>query len=227
LLYLCTLYIKFMEKENLAEEPMVPYSQPLDFQQVWRMFQETNKKFQETDKLLTEKFLETDRQFKETDRQFKETDRQFKETDRKIRELDRLFTSQWGKLVESLVEGDLIKLLKERGIQVEGIIPRRRGNKAGYNFEFDLIAINGHEMVIVEVKTTLKTQDVDDFQKKLRKAKTFMPEYKDWTIYGGVAFITADGSSDRMAQNLGLFVIKATGSSSSIENDPEFKPKAF
>jgi hypothetical protein len=206
-----------MENNNTAEEPIVPYNQPLDFQQVWRMFQETDRilteKFQETDKLLTEKF--------------KETDKQFKETDRKIRELDRLFTSQWGKLVESLVEGDLIKLLKEREIQVESIIPRRRGNKNGQNYEFDLIAINGTEMVIVEVKTTLRPDDIDDFHKKLWKAKTYMPEYHDKIIYGAVAFITADGSSDRMAENQGFFVIRATGSSSSIVNKPGFKPKAF
>jgi hypothetical protein len=206
-----------MENNNTAEEPIVPYNQPLDFQQVWRMFQETDRilteKFQETDKLLTEKF--------------KETDKQFKETDRKIRELDRLFTSQWGKLVESLVEGDLIKLLKEREIQVESIIPRRRGNKNGQNYEFDLIAINGTEMVIVEVKTTLRPDDIDDFHKKLWKAKTYMPEYHDKIIYGAVAFITADGSSDRMAENQGFFVIRATGSSSLIVNKPGFKPKAF
>jgi len=206
-----------MENNNIAEEPMVPYSQPLDFQQVWRMFQETDRilteKFQQTDKLLTEKF--------------KETDMQFKETDRKIRELDRLFTSQWGKLVESLVEGDLIKLLKEREIQVESIVPRRKGNKNGQNYEFDLIAINGNEMVIVEVKTTLRPDDIDEFNKKLWNAKTYMPEYHDKIIYGAVAFITADGSSDRMAQNKGFFVIKATGSSSSIVNEPGFIPKPF
>jgi len=206
-----------MENNNIAEEPMVPYSQPLDFQQVWRMFQETDRilteKFQQTDKLLTEKF--------------KETDMQFKETDRKIRELDRLFTSQWGKLVESLVEGDLIKLLKERDIQVESIVPRRKGNKNGQNYEFDLIAINGTEMVIVEVKTTLRPDDIDEFNKKLWNAKTYMPEYHDKIIYGAVAFITADGSSDRMAQNKGFFVIKATGSRSSIVNEPGFMPKAY
>ncbi len=195
-----------MENNNIAEEPMVPYTQPLDFQQVWRMFQET-------DRILTEKF--------------QETDKQFKETDRKIRELDRLFTSQWGKLVESLVEGDLIKLLNEREIQVESIIPRRRGNKNGQNYEFDLIAINGTEMVIVEVKTTLRPDDIDDFHKKLWNAKTYMPEYHDKIIYGAVAFITADGSSDRMAEKQGFFVIRATGSSSSIVNKPGFKPKAF
>jgi hypothetical protein len=82
-------------------------------------------------------------------------------------------------------------------------------------------------MVIVEVKTTLRPQDVDDFHEKLWKAKSFMPEYKDWIIYGAVAFITADSSSDRMAQNMGFFVIKATGSSSSIVNESGFKPKAF
>jgi len=195
-----------MENNNIAEDPIFPYNQPLDFQQVWRMFQET-------DRILTEKF--------------QETDKQFKETDRKIRELDRLFTSQWGKLVESLVEGDLIKLLKEREIQVESIVPRRKGNKNGQNYEFDLIAINGNEMVIVEVKTTLRPDDIDEFNKKLWNAKTYMPEYHDKIVYGAVAFITADGSSDRMAQNKGFFVIKATGSSSSIVNEPGFKPKPF
>ena len=40
-----------------------------------------------------------------------------KETDRKIKKLNDLFTGQWGKLMESLVEGDLIKLLKERQIK--------------------------------------------------------------------------------------------------------------
>jgi len=49
-----------MTNENIAEEPAVPYNQPLDFQQVWRMFQETNRQLKETDRILTEKFQETD-----------------------------------------------------------------------------------------------------------------------------------------------------------------------
>jgi len=34
-----------------VNEPMVPYERPLDFQQVWQMFQET-------DRILTERFQE-------------------------------------------------------------------------------------------------------------------------------------------------------------------------
>ncbi len=158
---------------------------------------------------------------------FQETDKQFKETDKKIKELSMLFTSQWGKLVESLVEGDLVNILNQWGIQVEKTIQRVKGNHKGQNFEFDILAINGKEIVIVEVKTTLRVQDVNHFHEKLWKAKQFMPEYNDKQIYGAMAFVIAEGASERMAENQGFFVIRATGNSSSIVNKNSFKPKAF
>lgn len=42
---------------------------------------------------------------------FQEMDRRFKETGKKIKALEELFVGQWGKLVESLVEGGLVRLL--------------------------------------------------------------------------------------------------------------------
>ena len=196
-------------KNSKAEEPLEPYSRAVNFEQVWLMFQETDK------------------MFKETDEKFKETDKKFQETDKKIKELSNLFTTQWGKLVESLVEGDLIKLLNEKGIKVESAIQRRKGSRDGNSFEFDIIAVNETEIVIVEVKTTLRPNDVKNFLRKLKLSKEFMPEYKESIVYGAVAFIAADAGSERMAENKGLLVIKATGNSSSIINKVDFKPKAF
>ena len=195
-----------MDENNQVNEPLASYEQPATFEQVWKMFQETGKKFQETDKILTEKF---------------------QETDKKIRELSALFTSQWGKLVESLVKGDLIRLLNEKGIEVNNTMERVSGNVDGENFEYDIIAENGNEVVIVEVKTTLRVEDVNDFHRKVWKAKRYLPRYKDNVIYGAIAFITAEGSSDKMAEKMGFFVIRATGNSSSIINSKDFKPKAF
>ncbi len=195
-----------MENNSKVNEPVEPYRTQSNFEQVLLMIRETDKQMKETDKLLSEKF---------------------KETDKKINKLTALFTSQWGKLVESLVEGDLIKLLKEKNIRVERTLQRVKGNHKGQNFEYDIIAVNGNEIVIVEVKTTLRPQDVNEFHEKLWKAKKYMPEYNDKVIYGGMAFITADGSSGRMAEKQGFFVIKATGSSSAIVNETDFKPKAF
>jgi Holliday junction resolvase len=202
-----------MESQNTANEPAVPYGQPLDFQQVWLLLKET-------DRILTEKF-------QETDKKFQETEKLFKETDKKIRKLDQLFTSQWGKLVESLVEGDLIRLLNTKGIKVRRTSQRVKGNHEGKNFEYDIIAYNGEEIVIVEVKTTLRPDDVNDFHEKIWKSKVYLPEYANKIVYGAIAFITADGSSDCMAEKQGFFVIRATGSSSSIINQEDFKPKAF
>ncbi len=214
-------------EDNNINEPLAPYGRPSGFDEVWKLFQETDRMFKETD----EKFRETDEKFKETDemlsKRFKETDEKFKETDKKIKELSALFTSQWGKLIESLVEGDLLKLLHSRNIKVNSINQRRKGNHNGENYEYDLIAINGEEIVIVEVKTTLRVKDVDTFHRKLWKAKEYMPEYKDRKIYGAVAFIAVEGAADRMAENEGMFVIRATGSSSEIINADDFVPKAF
>jgi hypothetical protein len=47
------------------------------------------------------------------------------------------------------------------------------------------------------------------------------------TVYGAVAFITAEGKSDTMSETRGFFVIRATGSSASVINQDDFRPKAF
>ena len=170
---------------------------------------------------------ETDVKFKETDVKFKETDVKFKETDKRIKEAFDLFTSQWGKLIESLVEGDLLRLLNERGIYVRDTSLRRKGSHNGHNYEFDIIAHNGKEVVIVEVKTTLRVSHVKHFLKKLQSIKKWILEYENFKIYGAVAFLTAEEASDLFAEKNGLFMIKATGDSASIINKNDFVPYVF
>ncbi len=87
--------------------------------------------------------------------------------------------------------------------------------------------INGKEVVIVEVKTTLRAEDVKEFHQKLWKAKEYLSQNKNNIIYGCMAFLKAEEASARMAEKMGFFVIKATGSSASIINHKEFVPKAF
>jgi len=119
-------------------------------------------------------------------------------------------------------------LLKSKGIKVERTIQRAWGNYEIDNYEYDIIAENTVDIVIVEVMTTLGPPEVSDLHEKLWKAKRYMPKYKNMTIYGAVAFITADGASDRMAEIQGLFVIRTTNSSFSIVNNAHFFiPRVF
>lgn len=180
-------------------------------------------------------FRENDVQIKEllrsqqeTDRKFQDTDRKFQDTDRKLNQLEQLFTSQWGKLMESLVEGDLVNLLVQRGMAITDTTTRLKGKRpGGGNYEFDIIAHNGEEVVVVEVKTTLRPDDVKNFLDKLDHLKDWIPRYAQNRIYGAMAWLTADASAEAMAIKRGLFSIRATGDSASIQNDPAFTPQAW
>jgi len=205
-------YDKKGEYQKL-NEPLEHYAEPLNFEKVWLMFQETDKKFQETERLIK--------------KQSKETDKQMKETDRRMKKLQGLFITQWGKLIESLVEGDLIKLLNEREIEVQRTFQNVNGRYGDINFEFDIIAINGNEIVIVEVKTTLRPDDVADFLLKLDNAKEWMPEYKDKKIIGAIACLVEQSGSLKVAIKKGLFAIKTIGGSASIINKQGFEPKKW
>lgn len=177
-------------------------TEKLDFEKVWLMFQETSKRFLETDK-------------------------KFQQTDKKLRKLEDLFMSQWCKLMEKLVEGDLIKLLNERGIKVNYTHSRTKGIYNGKKFEFDIIAENGDEIVVVEVKTTLRASDVKEFTNKLNIFKEILPKYVNNKVIGGMAFLDSASNSEMMAENKGFLVIKAAGSSASITNSPDFMPKIW
>ncbi|OFY64602.1 MAG: hypothetical protein A3H98_07730 [Bacteroidetes bacterium RIFCSPLOWO2_02_FULL_36_8] len=200
------------------------------FQETKEMFRETDRKHQETEKMFQEtdrKFQETDRKHQETEKMFQETDRQFKETDKKLNKLENLFTGQWGKLIESLVEGDLVNLLKKWGINVQRTFTRIKFVYDNQKGEIDILAVNGTEVVVVEVKTTLVPEDVEDFIKKLNDFKKIFTEYKDKKVLGAVAYLRTDSNAGLRVERMGLFVIRATGNSASIINQKGFSPKVF
>ena len=241
-----------MAEGNEHREPATPQEIWAILREVSAMQQETARRMQETDRRTARQMQEHDRRQQETDRQMQETDRrqqetarQMQETDRQLQETDQLltrqeraakqrmdkleglFNGQWGKLMESLVEGDLVGLLQQRGIVVQHTVANPRQNYGERRWEFDLVAINGEEVVVVEVKTTLRVPDVDRFIRRLNEFPELMPEYAERRIYGAVAYLKAYQESEVRAERLGLFVIRATGSSASITNREGFTPRTF
>ena len=188
----------------------------------------------ETDRMLqkmakkAEKDREEDKQFMRKFREVQEdTWHLFKETERQMKKTDSYFQSQWGKLMESLVDGDLVKHLKQRNIEVTGTRGRLKSTWNGKEYEFDNIVINGKEVVVVEVKTSLGPEEVRHFLDKLKDFKYVAHEYKDKIIYGLVAYLRVDSEADKFAEKQGLFVVRATGNSSSLLNAENFTPKHF
>ena len=151
----------------------------------------------------------------------------FRESRRRINKLDELFNSQWGKLVEALVDGRVVNILNKIGIKVEQTTQRSEGFYEGKKQEIDILAINGDEIVAIEVKTTLRPEDIRVFEDKLKVLKLWMRQYAGEKIYGAVAYIRADAGSAELAAKRGLFVIKAVGASAYLTNAEGFKPRTF
>ncbi|MCZ0932470.1 MAG: hypothetical protein OXJ52_04885 [Oligoflexia bacterium] len=86
--------------------------------------------------------------------------------------------------MESLVKGYLLKILNERGIGFKNTYRNVKSNYGKDQYEYDIVAGNGKETVVVEVKTTLRVQHIKSFLEDIKKLSRRLSMYKDKTIYG-------------------------------------------
>ena len=212
----------------------------------WGIILELGKAQKETDRQLKE----TDRQRKETDLQIKETDRQLKETGRELKashqrtevslknlseSIDKAngnFNQKWGDFLENFVEGDLLNIFKNRNIEVNKVLPRAQVKRSDNTLEaeYDFVLINGNEVIVIEVKTTVSSSKLNTFLDKLRSFKKYFPEYGNKKVYGGVAYIKADKELIENAKKNGLYLIQAPGGENNITkitNPQGFVPKTY
>jgi len=163
--------------------------------------------------------------FKETDRRL---DKRFEDTDKSIKELANLFTGHWGKLIESLAGSGILEQLQSRGVAVTRLFRRSVSRQDGREMELDFLLTNDSEVVLGEVKTTMKTDDVKNFVNKLGEFLYFYPHYKGFKIYGAMIGLSMEEESARYAYRNGLFVFKVGGEGMlQLLNDDKFTPKDF
>lgn len=187
--------------------------------------QEENRRAQEENR----RAQEADQQAQAEKQRSQELDRRFKETDQKIKELSTLFTGQWGRLIEALVEPGSVELFRNRGVNVTTVAPRVKSKRNGGFFEIDLLLENDDAIVIIEVKSTLRVQDVREFaDEKLNTFFDFFPKYKGYEVYGAVAGVQINEGVEQFAYNSGLFVL-GMGQEGLVRmlNDIEFEPRNF
>ncbi len=105
--------------------------------------------------------------------------------------------------------------------RVEGIDGR------GRQMEINVLLVNGEEAVAIEVKTTLKVDDVAAHEERLKEFRSVFPEYREKRLLGGVAALRVESSSDKYAYRRGLFVLRLDQGFVRIVNDSDFCPREF
>ena len=105
----------------------------------------------------------------ETSQKIKELSVEVKETNQGLKKAKELFETQWGRLMESLVEGDLLRILNETGIDVKNTYMNVKSDFGEDQYEYDIVAGNGEEAVVVEVKNHLKSKTYQAFPGGFKK----------------------------------------------------------
>lgn len=199
---------------------------------------------------LRELFLETDQRQKETDRQLKETDRQLKETDRYLKEterqlnesfqrterqLDRLgqqlggLGEKFGSFTEGMALPSMTKLLQER-FHMDVISPRVRARRNGRSMEVDVLAYANskvNEVYIVEVKSHLREEGIDQMKQTLREFREFFPFLADKKVYGILAVVDAPDRVLKKVLQEGIYLARIHDEEFELEVPQDFKPRAF
>ena len=180
--------------------------QPATPEIVWAMLRE-----------LTEKQAETDRQMKETDKQMKETDRKL---DKIGVQLGGMAYNQ-GRFAEEYFFNSFEKGNRNFfGEKFDDIKKNLKGIKT--DDEFDIVMMNGQSVGIVEVKYKAHENDVPKVLGKANAFRANFAEYKNHTVYLGLATMAFYPELEQACKDNGIAIIKQAGDTVVI-NDEHLK----
>ena len=211
--------------------------------------QKTEKARREGEKALREAQQRTEEARREGEKALREAQQRTEEALQNLaKDLDQAngnFNRKWGDFLEKFVRGDLVNLLRGHDINVTKAIAKYEYNIPEKNIrgEFDLIALDGDKVVVVEVKTSLTMVKLKSFLKKLKKFREHCSELaENRQVLGAVAYLDEyielrdNKENEREKSPLteaikeGLFTIQTPGGESQVSimtNPKGFKPKVF
>ena len=186
---------------------------------------------------LKESQKKTDAQLQRTDAQLQRTDAQLQRTDAQLhktiikldeigRQLGDLGLVQ-GEVAEDLFYRNVRYLFKEERDLIFADVKRNLKKKGAG--EYDIVAVNGDAVLVIEVKNKLQNRMVDNFvEKKLPKFKKIFPEYRGRRLFGGMGALVVKDAVSRYAEKAGLYVLTQTSEGgAALVNRKNFRAKEF
>jgi len=175
---------------------------------------------EEEQKRYTDERRETQ---KKIDAQIEKTTRNLDETRRQLADLGLV----QGEVAEDLFYRNVRYLFKaERDIIFTDV--KRNLKKKGVG-EYDIVAVNGDAVLVIEVKNKLQKRMIDRFvDKKLPKFPEIFPEFRGRRLFGGIGALVVKDDVGRYAEKEGLYVLTQTSEGgAALINRKTFRAKEF
>jgi hypothetical protein len=180
---------------------------------------------QELKDLVASLAVDTQRMKAEAERRAQETDRQIRELGKQIGGLGNKF----GSFTEGITMPSVKQLLFDR-FGVEDFMTRRRKRVGGKSVEIEALGIvNGerNEAYIVEIKSHLRQDSVEQILRLLEEFRSLFPEYADKKLYGVLAAADAGDESIEAARKAGLYVVTFDDELMRFHDEDGFAAKAY
>ena len=180
-------------------------------------------------KALKESQQKTDEQILALKESQQKTDEQLDRTIKKLddigRQLGELGLVQ-GEVAEDLFYRNVKSIFTKRKMTFRNV--RRNLKKKGMA-EYDIVAVDGEQVLVIEVKNRLDKRMVDRFvEQKLPKFMEAFPEYRSYRVIGGMGALVVKDDVGRYAEKSGLYVLTQTDEGgAAILNREGFKAREF
>ena len=155
---------------------------------------------------------------------------QSKDTDRRLNELGKQIGglgNRLGEFVEGVVRPGLVRLFRERGVDVRETHRDLEAERNGRKAQVDLLVVNDTEVVVVEVKSKLSQRDVEEHLERLALFKELFPRYADARVLGAMAAMVVPEKQAAFAEAAGLFIVGQAGDDAVFLNSAGFEPRVW
>jgi len=206
--------------------------------------QETNQQLQELACAHAYAHKETDQRLQELACAQKETDLQLKETAQQLKETDKQLSKQLKNLAEqigglgnkfgSFTEGwafpSMVKVLRNQ-FKMESIATNFQvKHDDGKIMELDVFAYSNGNLntaCIVEVKSHVREEDIQQLLRQLTRLREFLPEHANKKLYGILAGVQFPKQMKEKIWEQGLYLAAIHDEHFTLQVSDNFQPKIF
>jgi hypothetical protein len=179
-----------------------------------------------------ERHKEIDRTLAESAERRKEIDRERQETWRQIKELGKQIGGlgqKFGGFTEGMAYPSMKKILEQK-LHMDTVSPRVSSRKNGRTMEVDVLAYSNsavNEVYVVEVKSHLRDDGVDQMLRILREFHHFFPNHDGKKVYGILAAVDfPDDVRDRVLRE-GIYLACIHDENFELAVPEGFQPRAY
>lgn len=162
----------------------------------------------------------------------KETDRHLQETDRQLRQLGKQLGGlgeKFGSFTEGMAYPSMKKILTE-DFHMSFVAPSVLRRQNGRALELDVLAYSNagiSEAYIVEVKSHLRPESIEQIKGTLHQFREFFPEHADKKVYGILAVVYIPENLREKVLSEGIYLARIHDGQFELEVPRNFEPRAF